>query len=161
MPLADQLTAEITQRLAECEPDVELLLCELNGSTVRLYVDYPDGANLQVCERVTHALREVRERFSLEVSSPGPKRPLTKPAHFERFVGRRAKVRTLSDHAGQRNFTGEIVSADQQAATLAVDGTLVTISHNDVARAHLVPEPGVANSADRKNQTQKNAKKTE
>ncbi|HEV7918295.1 MAG TPA: ribosome maturation factor RimP, partial [Solirubrobacterales bacterium] len=72
-----QLQSEIETRLATDEPQVELLLCELNGSVVRLFIDHPDGVDLALCERVTRQLRGLREKYSLEVSSPGPKRPLT------------------------------------------------------------------------------------
>lgn len=139
MPMADTIEKEIVQRLAESEPATEVLLCELNGGTVRLYIDHPDGVTLDLCERVTHALRSVRERYGLEVSSPGPKRPLTKPAHFERFVSRKAKIRTRSDHDGRRNFTGEIVATDETTVTLGVDGALIAIAFDDIDRAHLVP----------------------
>ncbi len=139
MPIADTIEKEIVQRLAESEPATEVLLCELNGGTVRLFIDHPEGVTLELCERVTHALRAIRESYGLEVSSPGPKRPLTKPAHFERFAGRKAKVRTIADHDGQRNFTGEIVAVDETTVTLGVDGALVAIAFDDIGRAHLVP----------------------
>ena len=57
----------------------------------------PKGVSLELCERVTKLLAEVRERYALEVSSPGAERPLTKPEHFRRFLGRRARVRTRGD----------------------------------------------------------------
>lgn len=137
--MADTIEKETVQRLAEALPDVEVLLCELAGGTVRLYIDHPDGVTLELCERVTHALRAVRESYGLEVSSPGPKRPLTKPAHFERFVGRRAKLRTITDHDGRRNFTGEIVDADDEAVTLGIGDALFRVAFDDVERAHLAP----------------------
>ncbi len=66
------LQRDIETRLATAEPDVEVLLVEVvGGSTVRVTIDHPDGVNLALCERVTHALPEVRERYALEVSSPG------------------------------------------------------------------------------------------
>ncbi len=77
------LQQQIESRLAESEPDVEVLLVELSaGETVRVFIDHPDGVSLELCERVTRALAEVRERYSLEVSSPGAQRPLTKPDHY-------------------------------------------------------------------------------
>ena len=77
------------------EPEVEVLLAEvLGGRCLRVFIDHPDGVTLALCERVTLLLTDLRERYSLEVSSPGSERPLTKPAHFRRFVGRRARVRT-------------------------------------------------------------------
>src|ERR1700756_5546665 len=89
------IQADIEARLAHSEPDVEVLLAEvLGGRSLRVFIDHPDGVTLDLCERVTLQLNDLRERYSLEVSSPGSERPLTKPAHFRRFVGRRARVRT-------------------------------------------------------------------
>lgn len=138
--MIEKLQSEIEARLAEAEPQVELLLCELNGNVVRLFIDHPDGVDLDICERVTRALYAVRERHALEVSSPGPKRPLTKPAHFLRFVGRRAKIRTRNDHDGRRSFTGELIAADDSGVTIGADGTIVTLPYGDISKSNLVPE---------------------
>src|ERR1700726_1620841 len=90
--------SEIEERLAASEPEVELLLAEIVSGpthpTLRVFIDHPEGVTLALCERVTELLSELRERYSLEVSSPGAERPLTKPTHFRRYVGRRARVRT-------------------------------------------------------------------
>src|SRR6266700_1961241 len=108
------IQADTEARLAQAEPEVEVLLAELvGGRTVRLYIDPADGVSLALCERVTHALPEIRERYALEVSSPGTERPLTKPAHFRRFVGRRARVRTRDAREGHISFTGELVCASE------------------------------------------------
>src|SRR5665213_2633653 len=89
------LQTDIETRLAQSEPEIEVLLAEvLGGRCLRVFIDHPDGVTLAMCERVTLLLGDLRERYSLEVSSPGSERPLTKPAHFRRFVGRRARVRT-------------------------------------------------------------------
>jgi ribosome maturation factor RimP len=89
------LQTEIEQRLADSEPEIDVLLAEvLGGRCLRVFVDHPQGVTLAMCERVTLLLNDLRERYSLEVSSPGAERPLTKPAHFRRFVGQRARVRT-------------------------------------------------------------------
>ena len=97
------IQADIEARLAEVEPEVEVLLAEVvGGRLVRVFIDHPDGVSLELCERVTELLPEVRERYALEVSSPGPERPLSKPDHFRRFVGRRARVRTRGRHDGRR-----------------------------------------------------------
>src|SRR4029077_866236 len=105
------LEAEIGRRLATSEPDVEVLLAEVvGGRTLRVFIDHPDGVTLALCERVTHQLNELRERYALEVSSPGTRRPLTKPAHFARFVGRRARGRTrrpISDRSHPLPRAGE------------------------------------------------------
>ena len=60
------IQADIEARLATAEPDVEVLLAEVVSGTVRLYIDHPDGVSLDLCERVTHALPEVREHYALE-----------------------------------------------------------------------------------------------
>lgn len=148
--MIEKLQSEIEARLAEAEPEVELLLCELNGGTVRIFIDHPDGVDLDLCERVTRALRALRETYGLEVSSPGPKRPLTKPAHFRRFVGRRAKIRTRHDHDGRRSFTGELIAADDSGVTIGADGSIVTVAYDDISKSNLVPDvagPAAASSS--------------
>lgn len=147
------LQADIERRLAHSEPDVEVLLAEVvGGSCLRVFIDHPHGVTLELCERVTALLSEERERYSLEVSSPGTERPLTKPAHFRRFVGRRARVRTR--HARQvasaqqpssaersvRTFTGELVGASEQEITLAADGGVIAIPYSEIRRSNLVEE---------------------
>ena len=138
------IQADIEARLAAAEPDVEVLLAEVvGGDTLRLFIDHPDGVTLALCERVTHALAEVRERYALEVSSPGPERPLTKPDHFRRFLGRRARVRTRDAAAtGTRRFTGELVGASRRRG----DDRRRHRRHRDPVRRHPPFEPrrGVA-----------------
>lgn len=131
---------EIENRIAEIDPEVEFLAVEsAGGDALRIYVDHPDGVNLEICQKVTSGLGELLEQHTLEVSSPGPERPLTKPAHYVRFEGRRAKVRTVEPLEGRRNFTGTILEADELDFTLGCDGELVRISFPSVERAHLVP----------------------
>ena len=126
--------------LASAEPDVEVLLAEVvGGERVRLFIDHPEGVSLGLCERVTGHLTEVRERYALEVSSPGTERPLTKPEHFRRFVGREAKVRIAEPLEGRRNFTGVIERAGEKdfALRLLEGGAEVELPFNSVIRAHL------------------------
>ena len=133
------LQADIEARLAEAEPQVEVLLAEVVGTdTLRLFIDHPEGVSLALCERVTHELADVRERYALEVSSPGTRRPLTKPAHFRRFVGRRARVRTRGEHDGHRSFTGELLGATDDEVTVAADTGVVSIAYADIDRSNLL-----------------------
>jgi ribosome maturation factor RimP len=151
------LEADIEQRLVASEPDVEVLLAEVvGGRTLRVFIDHPDGVTLDLCERVTRQLNDLRERYSLEVSSPGSRRPLTKPAHFLRFVGRRARVRTrrpISDRshrlprAGEcggdvdaTSFTGELVGATDSEVTLAANGGVIAIPYSDIRRSNLLED---------------------
>ena len=132
--------ADIEARLKTVEPEVEVLLAEvLNGSLVRLFIDHPQGVTLDLCERVTNHLPEVRERYALEVSSPGTERPLTKPEHFRRFVGRKAKVRTRGEHSrGRTTVTGELIEATDDAVTVAADTGVVSIAYDDIHRSNLL-----------------------
>ena len=147
------LQTEIEQQLSPCEPEVEVVLAEVvGGQTLRVFIDHPDGVTLALCERVTMHLNDMRERYSLEVSSPGTERPLTKPAHFRRFVGRRARVRTRHPRAvgGReggatgtrpvRSFTGELMGASDDAITLAADGGVIAIPYSQIRRSNLVEE---------------------
>jgi ribosome maturation factor RimP len=134
------IQSDIEERLAERAPDVEVLLVELVGDTVRLFIDHPDGVSLALCERVTRLLPEVREDHALEVSSPGRQRPLTKPAHFRRFLGRRARVRTREAHEGHKSFTGELVGASDAEVTIAAPAGVVAIPYGDITRSNLVEE---------------------
>jgi ribosome maturation factor RimP len=133
------LQAEIEAQLANSEPDVEVVLAEVAGDTLRLFIDHPGGVTLALCERVTRELAPLRERYSLEVSSPGTDRPLTKPQHFHRFLGRRARVRTRDARDGHTSFTGELVGATDAEVTIAVDDGVVAIPYSAIARSNLVP----------------------
>jgi ribosome maturation factor RimP len=129
----------IEERLARVEPDVDVLLVEqVSGDKVRLFIDHPDGVDLALCERVTDHLRDLLVDYALEVSSPGPERPLSKPQHFRRFVGRRARVRTREEHGGRTTFTGELVGASDDEVTVAADTGIVSIPYSDINRSNLL-----------------------
>jgi ribosome maturation factor RimP len=137
--MSSTIQADIEQRLATVEPEVEVLLAEVvGGKLVRLFIDHPQGVTLELCERVTRQLPEVREKYGLEVSSPGSERPLTKPEHFRRFLGRRARVRTRGEHEGRRSFTGELLEAGDDGVTVAADTGVVSIAYADIHRSNLL-----------------------
>lgn len=138
--IVSALHTEIEERLSELDPQVEVLLVEvLSGSTVRLFIDHPDGVTLGLCERVSRHLSEYRERYSLEVSSPGRDRPLTKPQHYTRFLGRYARVRLREAREGHKQLTGELVGASDRDVTLAARDGVVTIPYEQIVRSNLVP----------------------
>jgi ribosome maturation factor RimP len=116
-----------------------VLLAEIAGPTLRVYIDHPDGVTLDLCERVTRHLSDYRERYPLEVSSPGVDRPLTKPQHFNRFLGRRARVRLRDSAEGHKQLTGELVGATDSEVTLAAGDGVVTIPYDQIVRSNLVP----------------------
>jgi ribosome maturation factor RimP len=137
--IVSALQDEIETRLGSAEPDVEVLLAEVSGSTLRLFIDHPEGVTLELCERVSGQLNDYRDRYSLEVSSPGLDRPLTKPQHYTRFLGRHARVRLRDARDGHRSVTGELVGASDQEVTIAADDGVVTIPYDQIARSNLIP----------------------
>jgi ribosome maturation factor RimP len=133
------IQTDIETRLATAEPEVEVLLAERIGADrLRVFVDHPKGVDLGLCERVTKHLRDLLSDYSLEVSSPGPERPLSKPEHFRRFLGQRARVRTRAQIEGHSSFTGELVGATDDEITVAADTGVVSIPFSDVKRGNLL-----------------------
>ena len=132
---------EIEERLKEVDQSIEFLAVEpAGGDALRIYVDHPDGVNLEICKKVTSGLNELLIDHTLEVSSPGPERPLTKPAHFSRFEGRRAKVETEEPIGDRRKFTGTILEASEQEVKLGYDNAVVNLPYGNIKRAHLAPQ---------------------
>ncbi len=137
------MQTEIEEKLAASDPDVEVLLAEVIPTpaqpTLRLFIDHPDGVTLDLCERVSNQLADYREQYGLEVSSPGQDRPLTKPQHYSRYLGRRARVRLRDARGGHKHVTGELVGASEREVTIAAPDGLVTIAYEEIARSNLVP----------------------
>ncbi|MBU3673950.1 MAG: ribosome maturation factor RimP [Solirubrobacteraceae bacterium] len=136
-----QLQNDIEERLAGSRPDVEVILVEEAGrGALRVTIDHPDGVTLELCEQVTGDLADVRESYALEVSSPGNRRPLTRPGHFQRFVGRRArlKLEPAADRPG--SLTGEITAAGDQQVTIGAPEGVVSIPYGQIKRANLIEE---------------------
>jgi ribosome maturation factor RimP len=135
-----QVHTQIEQLLAETEPEVEVVLAEVvSGGTLRVVIDHPDGVTLGLCERVSGHLGQYRDRYALEVSSPGQDRPLTKPQHYSRFLGRHARVRLREARAGHKTLTGELVGASEEEVTIAAPDGVVTIPYEQIFRSNLIP----------------------
>ena len=114
------------------------------GPLLTLLVDREDGPVdhefcSQVVSTVSPALDAEGYSGSLEVSSPGIERPLTKPEHFRRFVGREVKVRVGEPIDGRRNFTGLIERTGEKDFVLKLleGGAEVELPFGSVARATL------------------------
>jgi ribosome maturation factor RimP len=136
-----QLQEQIEARLADAEPGVELIALEQAGpDRLRLFIDSPDGVDLALCGRVSKSLDDLLDEWSLEVSSPGLERPLTKPAHFQRFLGHRVRVRTVEEIGGRKSFTGVLADAGEDEVSVEVDDDRVTIPLASVHRSNLIEE---------------------
>jgi ribosome maturation factor RimP len=136
----EQIQHTVEERLRTQEPDVELLSLERPATErLRLVIDRPEGVDFALCERVTGVLRDLLESYGLEVSSPGPERPLTKPEHFRRFLGRRVRVRTREEVAGHKSFTGRLTGADEESVSVDSGDGPVSIPLAAVRRSNLLP----------------------
>jgi ribosome maturation factor RimP len=147
------IQTEVEQRVSALEPDVEVLAVELVGGgrspTLRVFLDRSDGVDLDLCARVTRHLsqgrRDLLRDYTVEVSSPGPERPLTKLEHYRRFMGRRVRVRTRDAIDGRKEFKGELIGADDTGVALAGDWGTVTIPHERIRRSNLVAQAQAGN----------------
>jgi len=117
------------------------------GGLVRVYIDKPDGIDLEDCEKVSlavSALLDVEDpvpgNYSLEVSSPGLDRKLTKVEHFQRFAGETVKVQMRFPIEGRRRFRGTLVSSDDENIVVEVDGESHSLPLKTIDTARLVPE---------------------
>jgi len=130
----------------------DLVLVEFvpRSRVLRLYVDKEGGLTLDNCATVSHLVGDVLDaeglddslngKYTLEVSSPGLDRPLTRPKDFIRFVGSKAKLTTKQPTAGRHKFTGELLSATDLVIEIDVDGEPVEIAYDLIDRARVVPE---------------------
>jgi len=137
--LQDEIAPAVERRL----PEVEVLAVELlSPSRFCVYIDHPRGVDHRLCEQVTYLLDDYRSDFTIDVSSPGPERPLRKPAHFAAALGRRVAVRTGSPVAGRNRLRGEVVEAADDAVTLEVAGepAPLSIPYDAIVRANLIDE---------------------
>ncbi len=125
----------------DLDPTLELIALERPAAdTLRLYIDHPEGVDLALCERVTNHLRDLLESWSLEVSSPGADRPLTKPEHYRRYTGRLVRVRTREAIEGQRSFTGTLTAADESRVLISAGAGEVEIPLARIRRSNLLPD---------------------
>ena len=136
-----QLEHELAGRIEKRVPGTEVLAVELLGpERFCVYIDHPKGVDHALCERVTRELDDYRRKYTVDVSSPGIERPLRKPEHFERFVGRRVALRTAAEIAGRKRFKGELIGADEQAVHLATEPQPVDIPYEQIVRGNLIDE---------------------
>jgi len=136
-----QLTADIGPSVEEAVPGIDVLAVELLSPTrFCVYVDHPDGVDFALCERVTRLLDRYRDDWTIDVSSPGPERPLRKPRHFQQAVGRSVQLRTETAIAGKTRFRGAIVAAGTAAVSVAASDTTYEIPVELIVRGNLIDE---------------------
>jgi len=117
---------------------------EGRGQVVRLLVDREGGVDLETLSRLSRELsvlfdveEPVAGTYTLEVSSPGIHRPLRKPEHFVRYIGKKVRVRTHDAVNGQRNFCATLATVTAGGVTLHGDAGVETyIDFSNVEKAN-------------------------
>ncbi|MDX1707061.1 MAG: ribosome maturation factor RimP [Desulfobacterales bacterium] len=122
---------------------------ESGGRILRLYIDRSSGVSLDDCVNISRQLNDLLDvnlddigPYTLEVTSPGPERPLSKLKDYERFKGRKAKIKTQQPIDEQKNFTGVIVGTSGEQIKLSLNDKIVDIPFDDIARGRLVDANG-------------------
>lgn len=118
---------------------------EAGGRILRLYIDKPGGVTLDDCAEVSHQVSDLLDvsldtigSYSLEISSPGPERPLGKKDDFERFKGTAVRIKTYQPIAGQKNFSGLLCGVSEETVKIAMNDQTVAIPIADIKKARLV-----------------------
>ncbi len=118
---------------------------ESRGIILRIYIDKPGGITLDDCVFVNRQLSDTLDlhfdssgSYSLEVSSPGSDRPLSKKLDFEKFRGRVARIKTIAPINGQKNFKGVLLNISEESINISLDDKTVAIPFKEVKSARLV-----------------------
>ena len=117
------------------------------GGTLRIYIDHPEGIDVDDCGEASHALSELLDAndpfpgaYSLEVSSPGLDRPLRGEQDYRRFVGRLAKIVTNVPIEGQSAFAGRLAGFENGAVMLSEGRRIHRVPLGAIKRARLEVE---------------------
>jgi len=117
------------------------------GRTLRIYLDKPGGILLDDCVAMSRLISDlldveldIQGQYRLEVSSPGPERPLSKPADFERFAGEQAKIVTREPLDNRKTITGILKGWSEGNIRLLVDGQEIEIPYDGILGARLAPQ---------------------
>ncbi len=118
-----------------------------DGSLLRLYIDSDAGITLEDCTRVNHQVigvldvhDPIKERYHLEISSPGLDRPLFTLKQFQRFLGQQVKIKLREKIDERRKFTGVIKAIEETGVLVSEEGIDYLIPADVIDSAHLVPE---------------------
>ena len=141
----------IVGRVAASE-GMEVVEVELRGkgprSLLRIFIDKPGGVTHRDCELISHqvgAILDVEDlipaSYTLEVSSPGVERRLTRPADYDRFAGRKVQLRLKQALGAQRQLVGRLDGLKNGVLTLTLaSGECASVEYDNVERANLVFE---------------------
>ncbi|NNG02205.1 MAG: ribosome maturation factor RimP [Desulfobacteraceae bacterium] len=118
---------------------------EAGGRTLRIYLDKPGGVTLDDCAVFSRQLSDLLDvgldtdlSYRMEVSSPGPDRPLGKPADFKRFKGSKARIKMKVPVDGKKTFTGRILGIEENEIELSGSSGTIRIKYESIKKARLV-----------------------
>jgi ribosome maturation factor RimP len=148
MKLSEEWVQEAIERKVA---GVELVLLEEAGNrrqrVVRLYVDHAEGVTHELCARVSSAMSAALDEigyadgpYTLEVSSPGLDRPLTKPSHFEAYVGGRVNVKLERPVAGSKVWRGRLREVRSEEIVVVDGDREAALRFENIAKANLIYE---------------------
>ena len=113
---------------------------------VSIFIDNLTGINIEDCEIVSRQIsllldveNPISGKYTLEVSSPGLDRKLTKFNHFKRFIGNELRIKLLRSMDGRRNFRGKLLAANKESIKVQVDDQLYKLPIDMIEIARLVP----------------------
>lgn len=117
---------------------------EGRGKVLRIYIDKEGGVTIGDCTKISRELGVLLDihdvvpgPYTLEVSSPGLNRALRKPRDFERFKGRKVRIKTRSSIEGRVFFIGRLLDFTDNVASVDVDGRTYLIPYEEIERANL------------------------
>lgn len=131
------LQKQIEREIEAALPGVEVLAVELAGpDRFTVFVDHANGVDHALCARVTELLRDLRDEYAIDVSSPGIDRPVRKPEHFRNAIGRQVALRTPE----RKRLKGDVLSAGERAVVVQTGDDSVEIPYDEIVRGNLIYE---------------------
>ena len=122
---------------------------EASGRILRVYIDKPGGVGINDCTTISRQLGDLLDvylesgvAYNLEVSSPGPERPLWKASDFDRFSGCRVRIKMREPLEGKKKFYGKLLGIAEGQIKLESSDNIVEIPHKDISQARLVNHNG-------------------
>lgn len=136
---------EVETQLQRELPDVDLREVQVVGAagngTLRVVIDHPDGVDHELCVATTRVLEAagLRERYAIEVWSPGTEPPLRTIAHYRQAIGQRVALRVATDGARRaRSVTGELGAVEDDRVEVVTEDGPLWIETSAIHRARVV-----------------------
>ena len=114
------------------------------GKVLRLFIDKTDGVTVEDCANISrelstlmHVNETIEEKYVLEVSSPGLRRPLKKIDDFKKFKGKLILIKTKEPIENRKVFKGYLKDTNDEGIEMDIDGLLYSLSFQQIHKANL------------------------